>query len=155
MTTKTQPRWWNSIRRGLKTVTQKRGRIRLSTSAVGRGIEPLERRELLAVLFVDDSAVGTGDGSSWQDAYVSLQSALGPAGSGTEIRVAQGTYKPTTDANRDISFQLKNGVAIYGGYAGYEPPPTPTPATWTFIHPFYPGTLASRATRATTPATSW
>jgi predicted outer membrane repeat protein len=48
--------------------------------------------------------------------------ALGAAGSGTTLEVAQGTYKPTTSTNRLYAFGLKNNVAIYGGYSGYGTP---------------------------------
>jgi hypothetical protein len=34
--------------------------------------------------------------------------------------VAAATYKPTATADRTISFALKNGVGIYGGFAGAE-----------------------------------
>ena len=37
-----------------------------------------------------------------------------------EIWVAAGEYKPTTGDDRTISFVLKDGVAIYGGFAGGE-----------------------------------
>ena len=37
-----------------------------------------------------------------------------------EIWVAAGTYKPTTTADRAISFSMPNGVKIYGGFAGTE-----------------------------------
>ncbi|MFH1110092.1 MAG: right-handed parallel beta-helix repeat-containing protein, partial [Planctomycetota bacterium] len=79
------------------------------------------------VLYVDDSATGANDGSSWCDAYWYLQDALAAArasgGAVTEIRVAQGTYKPDqgvnqTPGDRTASFELVNGVAIRGGYAG-------------------------------------
>src|SRR5205823_3285267 len=50
----------------------------------------------------------------------SLQSALFFAVSGDTIKVAQGTYKPTTDSNRSISFQLVSGVAVLGGFAGSQ-----------------------------------
>ncbi|MCX6034629.1 MAG: right-handed parallel beta-helix repeat-containing protein, partial [Chloroflexi bacterium] len=63
---------------------------------------------------------GTGDCSSWANACT-LQTALTGAVSGDEIWAAAGTYKPTTDpANRDATFQLIDGVAVYGGFAGTE-----------------------------------
>ncbi len=75
-------------------------------------------------IYVDASAAGPGDGSTWLDAYQNLQSALAAAQSGDEIWVAAGTYKPTTlvggalDQHR--TFQLRNGVAVYGGFTGTE-----------------------------------
>ncbi|MCK4887218.1 MAG: right-handed parallel beta-helix repeat-containing protein, partial [Planctomycetes bacterium] len=70
-------------------------------------------------IYVDDNAPGGGNGSSWNLAYQSLQDALSDASSGDQIYVAQGTYKPTTETTRTISFELKTGVELYGGYAGY------------------------------------
>ena len=76
-----------------------------------------------AVIYVDAGATGANNGSSWTDAYKYLQDALTAAGSGSEIRVAQGTYKPDVDTahpggtgSRIATFQLKNGVSIYGGF---------------------------------------
>jgi hypothetical protein len=73
------------------------------------------------VWYVDDDAEGNNTGTSWQHAFTSLQSALDVAQSGHEIRVAQGTYKPDPtglEEPRLATFQLVNGVAIRGGYAG-------------------------------------
>jgi len=57
--------------------------------------------------------------ANWNDAC-ELQTALDQAivGSNTEIWVAAGTYKPiTSDPDpRKATFQLKSGVAIYGGF---------------------------------------
>jgi hypothetical protein len=73
------------------------------------------------ILYVNDDATGNNDGTSWADAYTDLQSALNSTCPGvTEIWVAAGTYKPTTGTDRSISFSMKNGVAIYGGFNGTE-----------------------------------
>ncbi|MHC4445894.1 MAG: right-handed parallel beta-helix repeat-containing protein [Planctomycetota bacterium] len=82
-------------------------------------------------IYVDDSATGANNGMSWDDAFIELQSALAVATSGDEIWVAGGTYTPDYDVNtgmhtgdRIATFQLLNGVALYGGLAGNEDPAT-------------------------------
>ena len=104
-----------------KVVARRVGRLSCAVGrAAGAVVEGLEARYLLsAVLFVDDSAVGSGDGSSWDNAFTDLQAALGQAVYGDEIRIAAGTYRPTATADRTISFELQDGVSLLGGYAGY------------------------------------
>ncbi|MCH8148723.1 MAG: hypothetical protein IH987_12125, partial [Planctomycetes bacterium] len=79
------------------------------------------------VLFVDAAgATPEPDGSSWVKAYRDLQEALdhaeNAAGAIHRINVAAGTYYPSKETvpgnPRSASFQLINGVAIYGGYPG-------------------------------------
>jgi len=79
------------------------------------------------IIYVDADANGVNDGSSWTDAYNYLQDALADANSGDEIWVAEGIYKPDqgigiTPGDQTATFQLKNGVAIKGGYAGFGEP---------------------------------
>jgi maltose-binding protein MalE len=72
------------------------------------------------VFYVDADATAAKDGTSWEDAYTGLQPALEDAADGCEIWVAQGTYTPTylasPDDSRSATFQLRNGVALYGGF---------------------------------------
>jgi len=78
------------------------------------------------IVYVDVDAIGANNGMSWFDAYWYLQDVLAAAVSGDEIRVAKGTYKPDRSSHspdgsgdRAATFQLKNGVIIIGGYAGF------------------------------------
>jgi len=62
---------------------------------------------------------------SWRFAYRDLQDALARArnGCGSQIWVAKGTYYTHTDTDPmywDVSFELVDGVALYGGFAGNE-----------------------------------
>ncbi len=73
-----------------------------------------------AIIYVDQDATGAHDGTSWKDALTDLQHALTWAVDGVEIRVAAGTYTPTQELSpgdpRSAAFQMKNGVAMYGGF---------------------------------------
>ena len=62
----------------------------------------------------------TGNGSSWSSPFGDLQKALHRAGAGDEIRVAGGTYLPTTTGNRSESFYIPKGVKMLGGFSGSE-----------------------------------
>jgi predicted outer membrane repeat protein len=66
---------------------------------------------------------GANDGTSWADAFQGsngLQAALAVALAGDQIWVAQGSYEPTPGTDRAVSFVLRNGVEIYGGFTGGE-----------------------------------
>lgn len=76
------------------------------------------------IIYVKSTATGLNNGSSWTNAYKDLQSALAAAVAPDEIWVAAATYKPTTGTNKNISFSMKPGVAMYGGFAGTETAPT-------------------------------
>lgn len=75
--------------------------------------------------FVDAEAAGANDGASWADAFTDLQSALDAAAAGDEIWVAAGIYTPSRSFDdsaeaRTAAFILKSGVAVYGGFVGFE-----------------------------------
>ncbi len=80
------------------------------------------------VIFVNDDAAGSNDGTGWTDAFTTLQAALDNAVSGDQIWIAAGTYYPTSsygmssNNNRLLHFRMKEHVQIYGGFAGYEDP---------------------------------
>ena len=61
---------------------------------------------------------GTGSGTSWDDPNGLLQTAINNANSNDEVWVAAGIYKPTMEVggsgDRCKTFQMKNGVKIYG-----------------------------------------
>ncbi|MFM9994599.1 MAG: M12 family metallopeptidase [Phycisphaerales bacterium] len=82
------------------------------------------RSSYAPTLFVDDSAPPSGNGLSWatalRDLSPALEAAIASAGAVSEIRVAQGTYKPafgSTDAA--MAFWLPDACAVLGGFAGF------------------------------------
>ena len=71
---------------------------------------------------------GTGDGSSWDKASGDLQKMideLAAVDAPGEVWVATGTYRPTTQIIEGVqyaaSFRMRDGIDVYGGFAGTEP----------------------------------
>lgn len=71
------------------------------------------------VIYVDDTAGGNNDGTSWTDAYTDLKIALDASTNGDTIAIAAGTYKPHA-SSIFTSFDLKEGIKIFGGFVGNE-----------------------------------
>ncbi|MBS1686319.1 MAG: right-handed parallel beta-helix repeat-containing protein, partial [Bacteroidetes bacterium] len=79
----------------------------------------------LGIVYVDGTATGSRDGSSWANAFTNLQSALDLAACGiaSQIWVSEGTYTPSRSAGGTLVqtpaavFQMHRGVAIYGGFS--------------------------------------
>lgn len=71
---------------------------------------------------VTSTGSGSLDGSSWTNAAPgnSLQIIINTSEAGDQVWVACGTYLTTNSTDRNISFSMKNGVAIYGGFDGNE-----------------------------------
>lgn len=72
------------------------------------------------VITVKYDAVGAANGSTWADAYTTLQAAISAWTSGKEIWVSAGTYIPSSTSTRTDSYQLPSGISIYGGFSGVE-----------------------------------
>ncbi|MBN1846579.1 MAG: cadherin-like domain-containing protein, partial [Sedimentisphaerales bacterium] len=119
------------------------GRIRNDVAYISNGGQgPLDYADLGAyesptVWYVDSQAGGSSCGRCWQDAFISLDAALAAAGTFAgafdpagrdpnsyypeEIWIAEGTYFPLAFGwQQQASFQLKTGLALYGGFAGQE-----------------------------------
>ncbi|NJL75415.1 MAG: right-handed parallel beta-helix repeat-containing protein, partial [Saprospiraceae bacterium] len=84
--------------------------------------------EAQTIRYVRTSARGTGDGSSWANASGNLQAMINASAIGDTVWVGAGTYKPTQDLfgnslpldPRSLTFYIKDGVNLYGGFAGTE-----------------------------------
>lgn len=78
-------------------------------------------------VYVDKDAPGDNNGTSWEDAYTSLQDGIRAAearGDGFEVWVADGVYTPDlgseiTLGDRNASFTINKDIIIRGGYGGY------------------------------------
>lgn len=68
---------------------------------------------------VTESGTDLGDGSDWGAQALALQAALA-APACTEIWVKAGVYKATTGTDVNISFNIRPGAAVYGGFDGSE-----------------------------------
>ncbi len=89
-------------------------------------LAPRSGRAATLRLYVDVNATGANNGSTWTDAYTSLQDALAVANSlvptdTVEVWVAAGVYYPDvgaglTDNDTNLSFTLNGSVAVYGGF---------------------------------------
>jgi hypothetical protein len=87
----------------------------------------MPRRTEGAVVFVDANlTTGANNGASWADAFrgrLGLAAAIAsvPSGSESEVWIANGLYAPTAaGGDRELSFQMKSGVVLLGGFAGGE-----------------------------------
>jgi len=81
-----------------------------------------------AVRYAQSGGPGSGVCTAWATAC-NLQQALAAASAGDEIWVKSGAYLPTGGSDRSVSFVLKEGVALYGGFGGSEALRSDRPAT--------------------------
>lgn len=69
-------------------------------------------------LYVAADALGSANGTSWANAYTSLDTAFAYYQNGDTIWVKNGTYRPVGGTNAD--FQPPNGSVLIGGFVGTE-----------------------------------
>ncbi|MBT8189604.1 MAG: right-handed parallel beta-helix repeat-containing protein, partial [Bacteroidia bacterium] len=75
-------------------------------------------------IYVDGEAMGANDGTSWSNAYNSLDDALADS-TGNMIWIAAGIYVPGGSmADTSSTFLVDKAIDIYGGFAGTESDPT-------------------------------
>ena len=82
------------------------------------------------VIFITPDGGGLMNGSSWDNAiagnspagngYTKLADTLRHANVGAHLWIKEGSYLPCTDNDRAKSFQVPEGVSVYGGFAGNE-----------------------------------
>ncbi|WP_263788636.1 hypothetical protein [Salinibacter grassmerensis] len=95
---------------------------------LGGTLSPAAAHVASDTIYVDTDASGAEDGSSWTDAYTSLQDGLNAARSNSEeddVWVAGGTYYPDEGASvqpddRAESFRVESGIDLRGHFSGDE-----------------------------------
>ena len=83
-----------------------------------------------AVRYVTQDGAGSKDGSGWENSFgeAEFRPEIASADAGVEFWVAAGVYRPVIPADatavtadeKSASFVLKEGVSLYGGFAGNE-----------------------------------
>ena len=64
--------------------------------------------------YVKPAASGSGNGSSWANASADIQGMIDASAVGDQVWIAGGTY------SIGVTLEMKNGVNVYGGFAGTE-----------------------------------
>ena len=76
------------------------------------------------IIYVMNEPQGNGSGSSWDNATADLAGAINISITGGQVWIGEGVYTPNNiskfNTDRNQSFVPKEGVNIYGGFAGGE-----------------------------------
>ena len=75
------------------------------------------------IYYVNKNATGNGSGTSWQNAFTSIQPAINAAAQSEGwVWVAEGTYQESTwiTQEKSGSIYLYSGAMVFGGFAGTE-----------------------------------
>lgn len=106
------------------------GNPRISGDRISVGAYEYQYLPATRIRYVKPTATGTGDGSSWDNASGDLQKMIDDLADNNvsqqagEVWVAAGTYKPQSQLisgmNYSASFRMRDGISVYGGFAGNE-----------------------------------
>lgn len=123
----------NVVKANLETTsTDIMGRTRYQTSTIDIGAYEYYRMKAGRIRYVKPKKVGTGDGSSWENATNDIQGAINDLaekattpGEKGEVWVAAGTYVVkdrilADDTSAPTSLLMKNGISVYGAFEGNE-----------------------------------
>lgn len=110
------------------------GNTRVSVSVSGGAIDigayEYQYLPMSRIRYVKPTATGTGDGRSWENASADLQKMIDELADNNsqnqtgEVWVAAGTYTPQSQlisgTGYSASFRMRDGISVYGGFAGTE-----------------------------------
>ena len=112
------------------TSTDIMGRTRYQTNTIEIGAYEYARMKAGRIRYVKPKKIGTGDGSSWENATNDIQWAINDLaekapGEKGEVWVAAGTYVVkdrilADDSSAPVSLLMKNGISVYGAFEGNE-----------------------------------
>ena len=102
-------------------------RVSVSGGAIDIGAYEYQYLPMSRIRYVKEG--GTGDGSSWDNASGNIQNMIDELannanGQAGEVWVAAGTYTPQSQlisgTGYSASFRMRDGISVYGGFAGTE-----------------------------------
>lgn len=102
------------------------GKPRISGTSISIGAYEYQYLPASRIRYVKQTATGTGDGSSWENASADLQKMIdeladnNPQNQTGEVWVAAGTYTPQSQlisgTGYSASFRMRDGISVYGGF---------------------------------------
>ena len=104
-------------------------RVSVSDGAIDIGAYEYQYLPTLRIRYVKQTATGTGDGSTWDNASGNIQNMIDELannanGQAGEVWVAAGIYTPQSQlisgTGYSASFRMRDGISVYGGFAGTE-----------------------------------
>lgn len=106
------------------------GNTRVSGDTIDIGAYEYQYLPPSRIRYVKPTATGTGDGLTWANASADLQKMIdeladnNPQNQTGEVWVAAGTYTPQSQlisgTGYSASFRMRDGISVYGGFAGTE-----------------------------------